>query len=61
MIRTTLVARTMDGKVLCESKQGSTAKESHAKAYAQSQQLLKTMAKQPVKQTVKVGDDYFFQ
>ncbi len=61
MIKGTFIARTADGLVLCESKKEAKQTEKYPEAYEQALKLLKTMAGQPAKQSVKVGPEHMFQ
>eukprot|EP01022_Parablepharisma_sp_SALTPOND_P012967 TRINITY_DN168_c0_g1_i2.p1 TRINITY_DN168_c0_g1~~TRINITY_DN168_c0_g1_i2.p1 ORF type:complete len:787 (-),score=74.75 TRINITY_DN168_c0_g1_i2:3322-5682(-) len=61
MIRTTFIARTSDGNILCETPPENIMDQGYMKAYHQAKSFLKTTATQPESRSVRFHENYFFQ
>jgi len=61
MIRTTFIARTSDGNILCETPRENNTGPNYDSVYHEAKKFLKTMGTQPEQRAVRFNENYFFQ
>ena len=61
MIKATLIARTIDGKIFYDSKLDKTTDQETVKAYQKSKEFLKSMANKPDRLSVEMSGGNVFK